>query len=527
MEGIELLYVFLAGLGLSLVFTTIWSFLEKRSAIRKSKLEAKHWVQEAVDKNNEIFEDYKKQLQLKYEKKQNQFENEKEIFSKNIQALQSDRDNKKHELKIKQREQQNKAGKSLKNIQALKSQKQAILQQKKELKIKLKTQFLNYKEALKQQLSLDEEALKQDVKKELNQKWIKEIRNHIEEETKQNKENLQKNSLFYLNLVLNRFDRSYCPERGIPPVNFKSLKHIEKVVGKDNIYLNQIEKECGVDIVINKESLQALVFGIDPVRRELGRWVLKELSRFSKIKPAVLSKLVHSVKRKLFSKIRSDGRKMCKKLKLSYVSPEVQNMMGALRYRYSFAQNQYFHCEEVSWLCGLFNAELGLPLKKAQRSGLFHDIGKAMDHAVEGNHAVIGAEFISKHGESQDVVHAVRAHHYDEVPQSPLAYLVIVADSISGSRPGARRFTEDSYNQKMEILEQIIESFDNIKEAYIMSAGREMRVIVDSEKVSDALAIDLSRQIAAKVEKECSYPGLIKVTVVRHSVQTAMAKVAF
>ena len=526
MEWIELSYVFLSGLCLAVFFTTIWSFLEKKSVIRKSKLEANHWIQEAVDKNNDIFEDYKKQFQLKYEKKQNRFESEKEIFNQNIQTLQSHIDIKKHEFKIKEMEQKAKSKKRLKNIQDLKNQKQLVLKRKKELNFKLKQEFLAYKEALKNTLSINEENIKEELKKELHEKWVKELRGQIAEETKQNKENLQKNSLFYLNLVLNRFDRSYCPQRGIPPVNFKSLRHIEKVLGKDNIYLNQIEKECGVDIVVNKESLQALVFGIDSVRRELGRWVLQEISRFSKINPSILSKLVHSIKRKLFSKIRSDGKKLCKKINLTHVGPEVQNMMGALRYRYSFAQNQYFHCEEVSWLCGLFNAELGLPIKPAQRAGLFHDIGKAMDHAVEGNHAVIGAEFISKYGESQEVIHAVRAHHYDVVPQSPLAFLVIVADSISGSRPGARRFTEDSYNQKMEILEQIIESFDNIKEAYIMSAGREMRVIVDSEKVSDALAIDLSRQIAQKVEKECSYPGLIKVTVVRHSVQTAMAKLA-
>jgi len=164
-----------------------------------------------------------------------------------------------------------------------------------------------------------------------------------------------------------------------------------------------------------------------------------------------------------------------------------------------------------------------LPVRPGQRAGMCHDIGKAMDHSIEGNHAVIGAEFLSKYGEREDILHPVRAHHHDEQPSTPLAYLVIVADSISGSRPGARRFTEDSYNQKMASLERIIDSFDYIEDAYIMSAGREMRVIVDNKKVSDKKALELSRQIARKIERECSYPGLIKVTVVLHSEKVAIA----
>ena len=285
----------------------------------------------------------------------------------------------------------------------------------------------------------------------------------------------------------------------------------------------RLKKECGVDIVIDKEDMQASVFGIDPVRRELGRMTLQKLSDRKKIDKSSIKRMVKLCKKNLFSKIRIDGRQICKKLRLKDVSFETQNMLGALRYRYSFAQNQYFHCEEVGWICGLLNAELSLVIKPAQRAGLFHDIGKAMDHSIEGSHAVIGAEFLSKYNEEEQVLHAVRAHHHDVSPSTPLAYLVIVADSISGSRPGARRFTEDSYNQKMANLERIIDSFDNIEDAYIMNAGREMRVIVNNEKVDDQKALELSKLIARKIERECSYPGLIKVTVVRHSEVSATA----
>ena len=251
--------------------------------------------------------------------------------------------------------------------------------------------------------------------------------------------------------------------------------------------------------------------------------VLKKLFKKQKLDSTIIKNIIKNSKKDLFFKIKKDGKAICKKIKLKNVAPEVQNMMGALRYRYSFAQNQYFHCEEVGWLCCLLSAELGENTERAKRAGLFHDIGKAMDHAIDRGHALIGGDFISKYGEKEDVVHAVKAHHHDEPPETILAYLVISADAISGSRPGARHFTEDSYNQKMANLERIIDSFENIEDAYIMNAGREMRVIVNNKKVSDNDALNLSKQIARKIEAECSYPGLIKVTVVRHSEKMATA----
>lgn len=198
-------------------------------------------------------------------------------------------------------------------------------------------------------------------------------------------------------------------------------------------------------------------------------------------------------------------------------------MLGALRYRYSFAQNQHFHVAEVGWLCGLLSSELGLSIPHGRRAGILHDIGKAMDHAKEGGHAVIGADFIKQHGEGPEVVHAVRAHHYDEQPSTDLAFLTIAADAISGARPGARRSTIDSYTQKMADLEKIGSSFDGVMATYILSAGREVRVLVDGAHIDDHKALQLSKDIAQKIEEECNYPGLIKVTVVRetHAVEYA------
>ena len=520
----ELSYVFLIGLTLGLFLTVIWDYLERRILLRKTKIEAEHILQEAQDRVEERLTAQKKECLLINEKKLGNFEKEKDVLQSSFQEIQSSIDKKKDQLKLQDQKNRRQFQKWKNNITEIKRESEYLIEKKNELNLKVQDFIKGKTTQLEKKLSSDRNQLRDRLKEEIKENWINQIKKQIERAEKHNKQNLQKDSFFQLNQVLNRLDRPYCSERGIRPVSFKNIKNLENLLGENDVYLHEIEKECGVDIVVDKEDiLQASIFGIDPVRRELGRMSLQKLSERKTIDSSAIKRTVKMCKKNLFSKIRSDGAKICKKLGLMDTAGEVKNMMGALRYRYSFAQNQYFHCEEVGWICGLLNAELSLDVKPAQRAGLFHDIGKAMDHSIEGNHAVIGAEFLSKYNESKEILHAVRAHHHDETPSTPLAYLVIVADSISGSRPGARRFTEDSYNQKMANLERIIDSFENIEDAYIMNAGREMRVIVNNQKVSDQEALNLSQLIARKIERECSYPGLIKVTVVRHSETVATA----
>jgi ribonuclease Y len=327
--------------------------------------------------------------------------------------------------------------------------------------------------------------------------------------------NTERDAKKILNLVLNRFARPYCSERGIGNVSFNNPDHKNKVFGPNDQWVSKIEQLCGVDIVYNADYQSATVMGFDPVRRELGRLVLEAVSNQKNINDKVIDDIHNRSKKELFKKILVDGNRVANELRLPGMHEAVRSMLGALRYRYSFAQNQHFHVAEVGWLCGLLSSELGLNSPDGRRAGLLHDIGKAMDHSKDGGHAVIGAEFIEQHGEKAEVVHAVRAHHYDEQPSSDLAFLTIAADAISGARPGARRSTMDSYTQKMADLEKIGSSFDGVTATYILSAGREVRVIVDGHKVDDHKALGLSKLIAQKIEEELSYPGLIKVTVVR------------
>lgn len=368
----------------------------------------------------------------------------------------------------------------------------------------------------------------EDLKVQIQARFEQETRNlatraaqEIEQEAQLNAERDARKVIHH---ALNRFARPYCAERGIGNVTFDSPEHKARTYGQENKLIKKIEQMCGVDVVYNEAYQSATVMGFDPVRRELGRLVLEACAKERNLNEAAIERIHERCRKDLFKKILVDGNRVANELRIPDMHEDVRNMLGALRYRYSFAQNQHFHVAEVGWLCGLLSTELGLPPQDGRRAGLLHDIGKAMDHSKDGGHAVIGAEFIEQHGERPEVVHAVRAHHYDEQPSTDLAFLTIAADAVSGARPGARRSTMDSYTQKMADLEKISSGFDGVSATYILSAGREVRVIVDGHKVDDHKALTLSKQIAQKIEEELSYPGLIKVTVVRETQAVEFAR---
>lgn len=367
-----------------------------------------------------------------------------------------------------------------------------------------------------------------ELKNQLQSQHEQQVRNLVTRQAQEIEQeatlNVERDAKRILNLILNRFARPYCPERGIGNVSFGSPDHKNKVFGENDQWARKIEQLCGIDIVYNADYQSATIMGFDPVRRELGRLVLEAVSNQRNINEKVIQDIHDRCKKELFKKILVDGNRVTNELRLTGMHEAVRSMLGALRYRYSFAQNQHFHVAEVGWLCGLMSAELGLSLADGRRAGILHDIGKAMDHSREGGHAVIGAEFIEQHGEKPEVVHAVRAHHYDEQPSTDLAFLTIAADAVSGARPGARRSTMDSYTQKMADLEKIGSSFEGVTATYILSAGREVRVMVDGHRVDDQKALTLSKNIAQKIEEELSYPGLIKVTVVRETQAVEFAR---
>ena len=501
------------GLLVGLILAWAIDTMEKRQALRKARLEGDDLLHKSEEVEEQLLEQTLKTLKEHQKNIKENFDSAVEKTVERLSELQSKTDKKAYEISLKKKEYLQSLDKIKIESKNLKEQDQALEEGISDIINKLEEIRKQLLQAAKGRFSLDLSKIKLSIKERI----LKNSTDQIEKWEKEQNQNLEKNALFYLHCALNRFSVPYCPEKGIETVSFMSRKQLQNTIGSNRSHLNKLEAECGVDVVVHEEDLYVYILGIDPVRRELGRITLKKLSQVRFINEGTIKSLTRKSKKELFEKIKKNGRSLCYRLGLKDTAKEVQNMMGSLRYRYSFAQNQHFHCEEVGWLCGLLSSEINLPLMEGRKAGLFHDIGKAMDHSIEGSHAVIGANFIEKHSEPENIVHAVKAHHHDVSPVTPLAFLVIASDAISGSRPGARRFTEDSYAKKMAQLEEIADSFENIKDAYIMNAGREMRIIVDNENVSDKEALALSQKVARKIERECFYPSLIKVTVVRHS----------
>nr|BFD63204.1 ribonuclease Y [Bdellovibrio sp. HM001] len=431
-----------------------------------------------------------------------------------------------------------------------KAKADAIVQEEKkklqdrEADVKTQEQALRGLEAELNKLKETQKTLNQELVTKLTERlgtsaedFKTQLKNQMEEESRRRaariaqeteadaKEHAEQEAKRILSLVIDRFARPYCAERGIGAVNFPDA-HIRKLFcdpAGNNI--KAVQEACGCDIIVEEGMDMVGVAGFDPVRRELTRRTLERIFKEKKnITPDFIKKIAENQKKELFKNIKHDGDALAKELKLEGLNAEIRQMMGSLRYRYSFTQNQYFHCGEVGWLAGLMAAELGVDIKKARRVGMLHDIGKSMDHTVEGGHAVIGADFIAARGESPDVVHAVKAHHFDEQPSTDHAFLVIAADAVSGARPGARRSTIESYNQKVSELQDIARSFPGVTDCFVLSGGRECRVMVNGKKVDDTQAMDLSRKIAARIEEECNYPGSIKVVVVREVLVTEQTR---
>ncbi|MBC7742093.1 MAG: DUF3552 domain-containing protein [Bdellovibrionaceae bacterium] len=362
------------------------------------------------------------------------------------------------------------------------------------------------------------------------------IAESLEAETKEFAEQKAKK---LLSLCIDRFHREMSVERGILASHFPTPEIRKIFCDQQKAYVDVIQGVSGCDIYIDENPEperwhHIQIVGYDPVRRELTRRIFdrlfRDLERSRKvITPAELQRTCDNLKVELLNQIKRDGDAICKELQMQNVHPEIRQVMGSLRYRYSYTQNQYFHCGEVGWFAGLLAHELGIDAKKARRSGMLHDLGKALDHELDGSHAVIGADFITPRNESEDIIHAVRAHHYDVQPEHDMDFLVIAADAISGGRPGARRSTMETYNQKVSGLQEISKRHNGVTDVFVLNGGRECRVLVNSKVVDDMGALKISQLIAKTIEDEMQYPGQIKVVVVRETVvsESTMAKGKF
>ncbi len=315
--------------------------------------------------------------------------------------------------------------------------------------------------------------------------------------------------------AIQRYAGDYVGEQTVTAVSLPSEDIKGRIIGREGRNIRSLEAATGVDLIIDDTPETVILSAYSPLRREIAKMALERLIQDGRIHPARIEDVVQKCTQEMDVHVREIGEQATFDAGVHGIHPEIVHYLGQLRYRTSFTQNVLQHSLEVSALCGLMAAELGLDEKKARRAGLLHDIGKALDHEIEGPHALIGADIAKKYNESKDIVHAIAAHHEDVRPATALAVLVQAADSISGARPGARKELLENYVKRLETLEAIATGFEGVAKAYAIQAGREVRVMVNVDTVDDDMTFVLCKQIAEKIEKELTYPGQIRVTVIR------------
>ncbi len=319
-----------------------------------------------------------------------------------------------------------------------------------------------------------------------------------------------------MGLAIQRYAGEYVAEKTVSVVTLTDDAIKGRIIGREGRNIRSFESVTGVDLIIDETPQAVVLSSFNPVRREIAKISLERLIKDGRIHPARIEEIVGKVENEIGEGIIKKGKEALMELNiLPNMNPEMIKLIGTLKYRTSYGQNIWQHSVEVGFLCGVMAQELGLDVNVARRAGLLHDVGKAVDHEVEGSHAVIGANLARKYGESEDIIHAIEAHHNDVPPETTLAFLVDAADALSGARPGARRETMETFVKRLEDIENICNTFSGVHKTFAIQAGREVRVIVENDIVSEEDAVTLSIDIAKKIEENVTYPGQIKVVVIR------------
>ena len=331
------------------------------------------------------------------------------------------------------------------------------------------------------------------------------------------KENAEREAREIITRSIQRVTRDYVSEATISVVPIPNDGMKGRIIGKEGRNIRAIEAATGIDLIIDETPEAVIISGFDPLRREIAKVSLERLMHDGRIHPTRIEEIVEKVKTDLDKMMIEETEKIIFEVGLADFHPDLIKILGRLKYRTSYGQNNLYHAREASYICGIMAAELGCDVKLAKRGALLHDIGKAVSHEEEGPHAMLGADIAKRYGESIKVVNAIAAHHEQVEPLCPETVLVAAAEALSAARPGARREALESYVKRLEKLESLAVAFAGVQKAYAIQAGREIRVIVRHDEVSDAESLLMSRELAKRIQDELTYPGQIKVTVIRES----------
>ena len=404
--------------------------------------------------------------------------------------------------------------------QGVKKRDQQLQRNEEELQLLLEAE----RTKLEQIAGLTGQEAVDELKKLMNDEARMQAAHSVKRIEDEAKEKAGREAQRIIGMAIQRSASDYVSEMTVSVVVLPSDEMKGRIIGREGRNIRALEMATGVDLIVDDTPEAVILSGFDPFRREIARVSLERLISDGRIHPARIEEIVSKVKAEFEQRVQQEGESALLELNIPNVHPELVKLLGRLRYRTSYGQNVLQHSKEVSFLASTMAAELKAKVQVARRAGLFHDIGKAVDREMEGTHVEIGIDRLRKYGETEEVIHAMACHHGDYDPETVEAVLVTASDALSAARPGARREVLETYVKRLEKLEEIAGAFKGVQKSFAIQAGREIRVIVDSKRLSDEKATWLSRDIANKIENELTYPGQIKVTVIRETRSVEYAK---
>ena len=519
---INMVYLFIsigAGIAIGLIMSLIY-----RSSLKAQRVSIENEKKKVVEEAQRVSESIKKEsaLEAKDIVYQAKTEAEKELrerrselnhLEKRLRQKEESMDRKFDQLDKKEHD----LGRKEKDYQA----KERSIQEKEN----------RYSQLIKEQTAVLERVSgisTEEAKQEILRRTEDESRLEIAKLTKriedEARENSEKKAKEIIGFAIQRYSSDYVADATVTAVNLPNDEMKGRIIGREGRNIRALEAATGVDLIVDDTPEMVTLSGFDPVRREVARLSLERLITDGRIHPTRIEEIVEKVKKEVEISIREEGEKSVFDLGLSGIHPELIKTLGRLKYRTSYGQNVLQHSREVAYFAGMMAGELSVDVKLAKRAGLLHDIGKAVDHEIEGTHQEIGANLARKHGENNKVVNAILVHHGEGDPITVEAALVAAADALSAARPGVRRESIEHYLKRLEALEKLALSFKGVEKCYAIQAGREIRIIVKPEDITDEMSSMIARDLSKKIEAEMSYPGQIKVTVIRESRYVEYAK---